>query len=508
MKINTLTKSLLLVCLMLIGAVESFAAEYQGTGKLDVTKFVYPTNWLDSKWKPNETSGCVGNFNTSGYYVDINLKVTIAGWHRLVFNTARQDNGTATYNVTTSTNITKTVIEDNTVNSKTTLSCNKTGGWGTYTHPHTIAFYVAEPGNVTIRFAKTDNVGANFNDFYFYSPEYQSVGDLNIYKFDYNTEGNANFVDNCSASFNTEGDYMELCLNLPFDGDYAIDFKAAKYTDVKNTTNYEVSIAEGNVGTFTPNKIAFNTNTGGWGKYTVNQTIELKNAKAGKTKVRITYHGSTNAYAANFKYFVLKCTTPASYSRSMSNQWGTICLPFALNLTGEESFAYYKLESASNEALNLVKMTGEIPAGTPAIVRRGNNETSITINAASNTMVTEPTTVSGDLAMKGTFSATTISGADKWYISNNAFWPATKDGSDYNVTVAPYRAWLEGSVPQQAHFRINVMDEVTTAVEAVNALISSDVEFYDINGSKLNEAKQGLNIIKTADGKAHKVIIK
>jgi len=53
------------------------------------------------------------------------------------------------------------------------------------------------------------------------------------------------------------------------------------------------------------------------------------------------------------------------------------------------------------------------------------------------------------------------------------------------------------------------MDDATVdAIETVNTLISNNVEFYDINGRKLNEAKQGLNIIKGADGKARKVFIK
>jgi len=196
--------------------------------------------------------------------------------------------------------------------------------------------------------------------------------------------------------------------------------------------------------------------------------------------------------------------TAASYTRTMANEWGTMCLPFAIVASENANYTFFTISGVNSNELTLTSISGTIEAGTPVIVRKGAGASNLTINATNAAAKSSTTTAGTGFTMKGTFVATTIEGSDQWYISNNAFWPATKG----EVTVAPYRAWLEGSA-SGARLAISIFDdEEATAIQTVNALISEDAQFFDANGRKLSSAKKGINIIKTADGKSRKVIIK
>ena len=86
--------------------------------------------------------------------------------------------------------------------------------------------------------------------------------------------------------------------------------------------------------------------------------------------------------------------------------------------------------------------------------------------------------------MKGTFQQKTLSSI--YLIYNDEVHPGT------NITIPPYRAWFEGSLPTNAPLRIEVADpEGLQFVEQEDGTVKA---YYDLQGRKLDGARKGLVI--------------
>ena len=79
-----------------------------------------------------------------------------------------------------------------------------------------------------------------------------------------------------------------------------------------------------------------------------------------------------------------------SYSRDMKdNQWGTLCLPFAINPNAYSDYSFYQLSSVDNERQEIVLSRiddSTIAAGTPVLVRRNAAASGISISATDAAM--------------------------------------------------------------------------------------------------------------------------
>ena len=210
-----------------------------------------------------------------------------------------------------------------------------------------------------------------------------------------------------------------------------------------------------------------------------------------------------------------------SYSREMSNEWGTVVVPFDIHYNVDKAkgnYRLYHLVDADEETLTFAEYDNVIPAGTPVLVKavgskNSNGKYEITLTGASvaaiNTTIT-PTTTVGGLSMNGTYETKELD-YDDYFISNNKFWSVGEmlyHGAS-GVMAAPFRAYLKGSNPYFAKaLSINIADEDVTAVETLNAITEGDAEYYDMNGRKLNSLQKGVNIVKYGNGKTIKVSIK
>ena len=61
-----------------------------------------------------------------------------------------------------------------------------------------------------------------------------------------------------------------------------------------------------------------------------------------------------------------------SYTRTISNDWGTLVLPYSLTLTGSEPYRLYAISAISENELVLKQLEGVVNAGTPCVVHRNN----------------------------------------------------------------------------------------------------------------------------------------
>ena len=202
-----------------------------------------------------------------------------------------------------------------------------------------------------------------------------------------------------------------------------------------------------------------------------------------------------------------------SYTRQISNDWGTLVLPYSLTLTGSEPYRLYAISAVSENELVLKQLDGEVAAGTPCVVKRNGSESELTFgnDDAELNMTIDGKTV-GDMTFNGTYRTKEVNSG--YVISKNSFWNVAElNKSDLvkGVKVKPFRAWLDGTSPNGAsQLSICVSDTATGigAAGTIDALNDTATEYYDLSGKRLDELQRGVNIVRMKSGKTKKIIIK
>ena len=197
--------------------------------------------------------------------------------------------------------------------------------------------------------------------------------------------------------------------------------------------------------------------------------------------------------------------TSASYARAMKSEWGTLCLPFTIDPTSEANTCnFYTLQNIGNESvvLELIE-NGTVEAGQPVVIRKKDNtQTDIQIKNVENTQVVkEPKNTNTGNRLMGTFTNMELAD-DCYFIANNQFRlvsnykPATS-----GVKLAAFRAYIQPQKTNVKHapsLNISVNDE-TTGIETSNVLDllnDKEAEYYDVNGSRIQNLQKGINIVK------------
>ena len=202
-----------------------------------------------------------------------------------------------------------------------------------------------------------------------------------------------------------------------------------------------------------------------------------------------------------------------SYTRQISNDWGTLVLPYSLTLTGEESYRLYAIDKMDGDELVLSRLEGTVAAGTPCVVKRNGSEAELTFsaNTAELNMAINDQPMDG-MKFSGTYWTKDV--ADGYIIAKDCFWNVEKlkgVGSVTAVKVGPFRAWLSGTsanAPAQLSMRIDGSTTGINASEALDALNDAEAEYYDLSGKRLDEPQRGVNIVRMKSGKTKKIIIK
>ena len=202
-----------------------------------------------------------------------------------------------------------------------------------------------------------------------------------------------------------------------------------------------------------------------------------------------------------------------SYTRQMSNNWGTLVLPYSLTLTGDEPYRLYAIDKIDGNELVLSRIEGTVAAGTPCVVKRNGTEAALTFGAndAELNMAISDQNVGG-MTFHGTYTTKEVNSG--YVISKDCFWNVAELMSSNHVKgakVSPFRAWLDGNAasgPARLAMRI---DSSTTGINTPNALDvlnDAEAEYYDLSGKRLHEPQKGVNIVRMKSGKTKKIIIK
>ena len=202
-----------------------------------------------------------------------------------------------------------------------------------------------------------------------------------------------------------------------------------------------------------------------------------------------------------------------SYTRKMSNNWGTLVLPYSLTLTGEESYRLYTIDKIDGNELVLSRLEGTVAAGTPCVVKRNGSEAELTFgaNKATLNMTIDRKTV-GDMTFHGTYTTENVNSG--YVISKDCFWNVEELNNSTlvkGVKVSPFRAWLDGNAangPARLAMRIDGSTTGINTPDALDVLNDAEAEYYDLSGKRLHEPQKGVNIVRMKSGKTKKIIIK
>ena len=202
-----------------------------------------------------------------------------------------------------------------------------------------------------------------------------------------------------------------------------------------------------------------------------------------------------------------------SYTRQMSNDWGTLVLPYSLTLTGEESYRLYAIDKIDGNELVLSRIEGTVAAGTPCVVKRNGTEAALTFGAndAELNMAISDQNVGG-MTFHGTYTTKEVNSG--YVISKDCFWNVAELMSSKHVKgakVSPFRAWLDGNAasgPARLAMRIDGSTTGINTPDALDVLNDAEAEYYDLSGKRLHEPQKGVNIVRMKSGKTKKIIIK
>lgn len=200
---------------------------------------------------------------------------------------------------------------------------------------------------------------------------------------------------------------------------------------------------------------------------------------------------------------VAPTATAATYSRSMSNRYGTLCLPF--NAAASEDVKYYAIDEIDGEEL-VISEVQTLTAGTPAIIEKVNEDaTEITITGDGRMSAAK--TIEGDITFTGAFEAQTILAADYekavFGVSNDKFVRAL-----VRLNLPAFRAFFTADDEAQS-VSIRRDEGLANSIESfTNQSVRTVDAIYSANGIRLNSLSKGLNIMRFSDGTTRKVMVK
>ena len=202
-----------------------------------------------------------------------------------------------------------------------------------------------------------------------------------------------------------------------------------------------------------------------------------------------------------------------SYTRPLSDKWGTLVLPFAIEPTGKEPYRIYTIEAINESELVLSSISGEVAAGTPCVVQRIGKQTELCFKADRTRLNVTPGTIGiADMTLNGTFWTKELD--EGFIIAKDHFWSVAdlKNSSSTvkGVKVGPFRAWLSGTSASGTTQLAMRIKDTTTGIDAsaIDVLNAADAEYYDLNGKRIESLQRGVNIVRLKSGQTKKIIIR
>ena len=191
-----------------------------------------------------------------------------------------------------------------------------------------------------------------------------------------------------------------------------------------------------------------------------------------------------------------------TYSRTISNTYGTIVLPFKPTTADDVTFYTVKTLSGSNLSIEEVALSN-VEANRPYIFKAEAAGT-LTFSAENTTVyaatgLTENTTECGvtivgsytQMGSEDYIDAANDTSYDYYYISGGKFWHATG-----TLEVNAYRAYLRVAKSNTNPAKLNIMlDDETTGIQSLSNPTIENSAVYNIAGQRVNASHKGIVIV-------------
>lgn len=206
-----------------------------------------------------------------------------------------------------------------------------------------------------------------------------------------------------------------------------------------------------------------------------------------------------------------------SYSRTLTSEWGSLCLPIDIDLDHNADFTAYSLNRLSDDMVELTKLSGTLVANTPVIIRRKINVDNLNVSASGTITanLSSSDSPSHDLKLIGTYCKKIFTSADTdcFVLKGDKLMNPAKVlelSLAKTVGIKPYRAYMtiaDGMEGSSAKAYSLCIDSETTDIDILHDISTDNAEYYDLSGRRVGNLQKGINIVKRG-GKTIKVIIR
>ncbi len=206
-----------------------------------------------------------------------------------------------------------------------------------------------------------------------------------------------------------------------------------------------------------------------------------------------------------------------SYSRTLTSEWGSLCLPIDIDLDHNADFTAYSLNRLSDDMVELTELSGTLVANTPVIIRRKINVDNLNVSASGTITanLSSSDSPSHNLKLIGTYCKKIFTSADTdcFVLKGDKLMnPAQvlELSSAKTVGIKPYRAYMtiaDGMEGSSAKAYSLCIDSETTDIDILHDISTDNAEYYDLSGRRVGNLQKGINIVKRG-GKTIKVIVR
>ena len=275
------------------------------------------------------------------------------------------------------------------------------------------------------------------------------------------------------------GVYPILIKNITMTDEGGNTYLAAPYTT-------EIFVGNSPKATVTDGVAAFHGNYGGATEFALLKAALPTGATIDLTEVSAMAEDATALQTDN----VIVTADAVAYGRTLANEWGTLCLPFAVET--DDNIQLYEMSGASSDALSFEKVTSA-EANTPLVFKatgdgfsiKTTNDGSFEVGfAAANPKVNITPSVE-NWVVNGSFvdEAVDVSSMQAYALSGDAFHRATS-----KINVKAFRAWFQNNgAAMGAAIRIQ---EGTDGIDFVEQEDGSVKLIYDMQGRLLKNGEQ------------------
>jgi len=274
------------------------------------------------------------------------------------------------------------------------------------------------------------------------------------------------------------GVYSILIKNITMTDEGGNSYMAAPYMT-------EIFVGNSPKATVTDGVAAFHGNYGGATEFALLKAALPTGATIDLTEVSAMAEDATALQTDN----VIVTADAVAYGRTVSYEWGTLCLPFAVE--SDDNIQLYEMSGASSTALSFEKVASAA-ANTPLVFKatggfsiKTTNDGSFDVNFSAANPSVQITPSVTNWVVNGSFidESVDVSGMQAYALNGDVFHRATS-----KINVKAFRAWFQNNgAAMGAAIRIQ---EGTDGIDFVEQEDGSVKLIYDMQGRSLKNGEQ------------------